>query len=292
MSRSGILWVAAGSALWGTDALLRRLLTSSISPIQIVFYEHLLLAVVAVPLLVRYRVELGRLRMREWMAITGVAWAGSATATILFTFAVRGGNPTSAVFVQKLQPLFAILLARVLLREHLPRGFIVVAAAALGGAYLISFGGSALWSPIERLETTSALFAVLAAAGWGSSTVLGRLVSVRVHFYLVTALRVSIALPLLALAALWQGAVIPARSDMPVLILLAFVPGFAALALYYRGLRDTPASYASLAELAFPATAAALNWTFLSVPTTAGQIVGFLVLWGAILILRTRLHQL
>ena len=69
------------------------------------------------------------------------------------------------------------------------------------------------------------------------------------------------------------------------LVLLALIPGLLALLLYYRGLTGTRASYATLAELAFPATAVVLNWTFLGVGVTANQIVGFVLLWGAVFVL-------
>ena len=54
------------------------------------------------------------------------------------------------------------------------------------------------------------------------------------------------------------------------------------LLLYYRGLSTTRASHATLAELAFPATAVALDWILPGAGVTVGQVVGFFVLWVAI----------
>jgi drug/metabolite transporter (DMT)-like permease len=45
------------------------------------------------------------------------------------------------------------------------------------------------------------------------------------------------------------------RALVPRLVLPALVPGLLALVLYYLALRRTPASRATLAELAFPLTA-------------------------------------
>ncbi|MGH3090339.1 MAG: EamA family transporter, partial [Rubrobacteraceae bacterium] len=66
------------------------------------------------------------------------------------------------------------------------------------------------------------------------------------------------------------------------LILLALIPGFLALLIYYRGLSGTRASYATLAELAFPATAVALNWAVLGVGIGVNQAIGFFILWGSV----------
>jgi drug/metabolite transporter (DMT)-like permease len=68
-------------------------------------------------------------------------------------------------------------------------------------------------------------------------------------------------------------------------VLLALVPGLLGLLLYYRGLSSTKASYATLAELSFPTSAVALNWIFLGVTISANQVLGFVLLWGAILVL-------
>ena len=73
----------------------------------------------------------------------------------------------------KTQPVFAALLARGLLGEPLGRRFWGVLAAALGGAYLVSFG---LRLPAAGVEGTAGLLALGAAALWGGSTVLGRFV--------------------------------------------------------------------------------------------------------------------
>jgi drug/metabolite transporter (DMT)-like permease len=65
-------------------------------------------------------------------------------------------------------------------------------------------------------------------------------------------------------------------------VLLAIFPGLLGLLLYYRGLRSTPASYATLAELAYPATGVALNWVLLGTPLTVAQGVGVALVVGAI----------
>ena len=56
------------------------------------------------------------------------------------------------------------------------------------------------------------------------------------------------------------------------------MPGLVALLLYYRGLSGTKASYATLAEISFPASAVVLNWAFLGVAVSTNQILGFALL--------------
>jgi drug/metabolite transporter (DMT)-like permease len=281
--RGSLFWVAAGACLWGTDTIFRMPLTAHLSSATIVFLEHLILAVGLLPVLWIWRAEWLKLRWDEWAAVVGIAWGGSALGTFLFTEAVHRGNPTTAILLQKSQPVFAALLSGVFLLEPLGMPFWSRLFVALGGAYLIQFG----WS-IPSLENLSAapFLALGAAALWGASTVLGRFLLLRTSFLMLTALRIVVALPPLA-AVVWsqQPAIANAidRQTAGELLFMALVPGFAGLMLYYRGLTHSPASRASVAELCFPATAVLLNWYFLKARLSIFQALGFVLLSVAIL---------
>jgi drug/metabolite transporter (DMT)-like permease len=246
----GVLLVALGAALWGTDAILRVPLLEVMSPPAIVLGEHLVLLLYSVPAVVLGWEVFRSLGASQWVALLVIAWGGSALATLLFTTAFVLGNPTVVILLQKTQPLFAIALAHLLLRERLRPAYWPCFAVAVLGAYLISFGGFV--EPFEALSSVQALPVL-----WVIVLAQGSLGQMGAGF-----------------------AVEPAR-----VVLLALVPGLLALLLYYRGLSGTKASYATLAEISFPASAVVLNWTFLGVAVSANQILGFALLWGAILAL-------
>jgi drug/metabolite transporter (DMT)-like permease len=286
----GVLLVALGAALWGTDAVLRVPLLEVMSPPAIVLSEHLVLLLYSVPAVALGWRIFPRLGVSQWIALLVIAWGGSALATLLFTAAFALGNPTVVILLQKTQPLFAIVLAHILLQERLRWAYWPCFVVAVLGAYLISFDG--LVEPFEALGSAQAQTAALtlgAAMLWGSSTALGRFVLKDVPFHTLTGTRLLLALPFLWVIALTQGslgevgtglAAEPAR-----VVLLALIPGLLGLLLYYRGLSGTKASYATLAEISFPASAVALNWIFLGVGLSANQILGFALLWAAILVL-------
>ena len=286
----GVLLVALGAALWGTDAVLRVPLLEVMSPPAIVLSEHLVLLLYSVPAVaLGWRFFRG-LGASQWSALLVIAWGGSALATLLFTMAFVSGNPTVVILLQKTQPLFAIALAHVLLQERLRWVYWLCFAVAVLGAYLISFDG--LLKPFEALGSAQALPAALtlgAAILWGSSTVLGRFVLKDIPFHTLTGARLLLALPVLWAIVLVQSSLGEMSAGFVVepvrVILLALVPGLLGLLLYYRGLSATKASYATLAEISFPASAVALNWIFLGVAVSANQILGFVLLWGAILVL-------
>jgi drug/metabolite transporter (DMT)-like permease len=279
--RRALLWVALGASLWGTDTVLRRPLTASLTSAQIVLIEHLILTAALLIPLWRMRSQWLGLGGRHWGALLGIGWGGSALGTICFTEAIKIGNPTTAVLMQKTQPMFAALLAWLLLEEPLGKRFWICLLLGLCGAYVVNFGLSAPGGGIER---KAALLALAAAALWGGSTVLGRFVLARLSFFAVTCLRIVVATPLLiALNGAGAFSVSIHPREAISLVLMALIPGLLALLIYYRGLRNALASRAAIAELAFPGAATVLNWIFLGARISPIQLAGFALLWAAIL---------
>ncbi|MDQ2672891.1 MAG: DMT family transporter [Actinomycetota bacterium] len=286
---ASVLLVAVGAAMWGTDGILRVPLLKVALPSQIVLLEHLVLLLYSVPAVVLGWRFFRGLGTAQWVALLIIGWGGSALATLLFTTAFAVGNPTVVILLQKTQPLFAIALAAILLRERLGWAYWPCFAVAMVGAYLISFGDLSPFMALGSAEALAAFLALGAALLWGSSTVLGRLVLKDMPFNTLTGVRLLLAVPLLAGIVIAQGSLDGLGTGFAAepgrVILLALIPGLLALLLYYRGLTGTRASYATLAELAFPATAVVLNWAFLGVGVSANQVLGFVLLWGAVFVL-------
>jgi drug/metabolite transporter (DMT)-like permease len=288
--QNGVVLVALGAALWGLDALIRKpLVDGGWSSWTIVLYEHLVLTAVVAPFLAMRIPELRRLDARGWAALLVIAWGGSAIATLAFTTAFAYGNPTVVLLLQKTQPLWAVAAAALVVGE-LPRPqFVLYVVPATVGIYLLSFGSMHPADAFQGAQGRAALLALVAAALWGAGTALGRLALRQLSVGTLTAARVTFAVPLLLGIAAWHAALLPpdgaSAGDWTRLPLLALVPGLLALTLYYSGLRTTPAPVATLAELAFPATAIVVNYVFFDAVLTGVQAIGFAVLWGTIALL-------
>lgn len=283
---SGILLVALGAALWGTDALFRRGLALDMPSSTLVFLEHLVLVVVVSPVLVRSVGQLRKLTGRDWVAAGVIGAGSSALATVLFTSAFKYGDPTTPLLLQKVQPLVAVGAAALLLGERPRFRFTWFLGAGLVGAYLVSFPDP---SSVSVSDLTPALLALGAAGLWGLGTVMGRHLTSRLGFSVITSLRFALALPVLALfVALGDepsGLAEVTRSDVLAIVLLALIPGLLALLLYYEGLTATPASAATLAELAFPVSAVTLNYLVFGTVLTLTQWVGVALLATTIVVM-------
>lgn len=293
MSRSTLLppaFVALAAMLWGTDAIWRTALTATMPSTAIVFWEHILLVLATGWILWRDRSHLRRLDGGDWLAALVIAVGASALATVLFTGAFAVGNPLTVLLLQKLQPLFAISLAAVLLREPLPERFWALLPVALLGAYFITFGIENPLAPFQAApgNPVGAAMALGAAVLWGAGTVLGRRLLAKLEFPTLTAMRFTLALPALAVWSAIAGYATPGAVEAVPLLATTLLAGLLGLLLYYRGLRETPAAVATLCELSFPITAVLLNVFVLAGRVTGGQILGIALLWGSLALLRHR----
>lgn len=280
---TGFGLVAFAAALWGTDAVFRRALALELPAASIVFAEHLILVLLCAPLWARAARAVRLFGRRDWASVILIGVGASAVATALFTAAFRYGDPTTPLLLQKVQPIVAVLGARLLLGERLLPRYALYFLLAVCGAYFITFPSP---TQVSVARLAPALLAVGAASLWGMGTVLGRGMTARVDVPTLTALRFMFGLPASALMVVVMdgpgGFRVYRPGDALPLLLLALVPGLLSLALYYRGLSRTPAAAATLAELAFPLSAILINYLAFRQTLTTTQWVGVAVLSGTI----------
>lgn len=267
--------VALATAMWGTDALWRMPLATSLPTGSVVFWEHLIIVLLLAPLLPRAWRAFAACGVRERLAVVVVGGGSSALATALFTAAFQYGDPLTPLVLQKLQPIFAAFASFALLNERIRGRYFAFAVPALIGAWLLAFPHPL---DIRVSQVTPALLAVGAAVLWAAGTVLGRFLSRELSTKDVTTLRFAVGLPTAGAILLVRGDPVAVGWDnVSGLLLLALIPGLIALSLYYLGLRTTPAARATLAELSFPATAAIVGVGVLGEDLTATQWFGFLL---------------
>jgi drug/metabolite transporter (DMT)-like permease len=302
VGRMGALGVAVAAAMWASDPYFRPELTKQLTASQIVFVESLLIALCFLPLAGRIRRELRHLPLRQWIAMGIIALGAQAFATVLFTQALSYAFPAHGApdfnvenevyLLYMLQPVFGIAMARVILRERRKPYFWPLAAGAIVGVYLIVFPQNPLapFSSVQHGQLVAALLILGAIFLWASGTVFGRYSLSNVSFVTTAAMRFTLALPVLLILMLTNvgGGRLGAFSTSQIssFIGLALIPGLLAMLLYYRALASTPASMASIAELAYPGTL----FLVFSLPAPVGlglplygiEIVGALLLVVAV----------
>ncbi len=284
------MFIIVASGLWGVDGIVLRPALFTLPVPLVVFIESSIVAILLTPFFIRRFQELKKLKYMDWLAFLGVALAGGAVGVMAITkalFYVNYVNLSVVVLIQKLQPVFAIFLAAVFLKERLPQTFFFWAGLALVGAYLMTFGFSLPHWAHEDKITIAALLSLLAAFSFGSSTVLSKRALKHVEFKLGTYLRFFISSLVMLIIVLGTGEInqLNEVSDKQILIfvMIAFSTGGPAIFLYYYGLRRITASVATICELAFPLTAVLLEYFLRGNMLNIVQWLGVLILFLSII---------
>ena len=250
----GVVLVAVAAAMWGTDPIIRKTMSGTTSATTIVFGEHVILAALTLPFLLPALRAVVRAGWTYVAAAVVVGAGASAVATILFTDALIGHSDyITPVVIQKVQPFVAVGGAALMLGERPRSRFLWFFLPALAGFWLVNQA-----HPLDPSAKGTVVIAEATGAAvlWALGTVLGRYLARELEFQHVVTLRFFFGLLASALALPVMGARAYSDGHDTLLILyLALVTGLFALALYYYGLRRTPAILSSLAELTYPAVA-------------------------------------
>ncbi len=284
----GPIFIIAASLLWSFDALLRTTLYSLPSAV-VVFYEHIfgfLVIVLFFPLWIK---DLKKMTKKDWIVITLIGLFAGALGTIFYTQAlgmVQYIPYSVVVLLQQLEPIFAISIAAVLLKEKITKRFLFWAGLALIAAYLISFKDLQVNLGTGDKTALAALLAIASAAMWGAGTSLGRYVLKDISFVSATALRFAIA-PVFALMIIFglnQQTAMTSLTQAQILTLVAITvsTGLLAMLIYYYGLKRTPARIATICELAWPASAILIDYFYFHKALSPTQILGVVILLFAI----------
>ena len=290
---AGIIFIFFACLLWAADTLIRYpLLFGGSSAQQIVLFEHLFLVTVIVGIFISQRRKIKFLRHQTLFPFIVIGIFGSALGTLAFTEAFFLANPTVVIILQKLQPVIAVTLASLLLKEKInPRFFLWLALALLGSFLLI-------WPDLNILLSTlntgsiehnnqviwGYLLALFAVISWGGATVFGKkLTSQGIDSVDLMAGRFSFGLlGMLPFMFITPSLITTVEINiLQKILLLALISGIVGMYLYYQGLKRIPAHWATLAEMFFPVAAIFINWLFLSIEINQIQLLGAVTLVAA-----------
>ena len=284
------LAVISAAILWSFDGVLRQNLYA-LPSFLIVALEHLIGAIIFFPLLLKGWKEVSALQQRGWISVLWISVCGGILGTFFYTKALSYVNYIDlsvVVLLQKFQPIFAIALAAIVLKEKITIRFLVLAVAAIVGGYFVTFGNQPLneWSDKTMI---AALLSLLAAFSWGSSTVLGKHALNRLSFETVTSLRLTVtgAIMLFILISTGQAETISQvnMENWKYIFIIVLSTGSLALFIYYYGLNHLPASHVTLYELFWPLSAVTMDWYIYGRVMSLVQWLGAALLLGAILLL-------
>lgn len=296
---AGTLLVIIACLFWGLDTLIRYpLVERGIHPITIVFYEHMILVAIFSLGLIPAIKRIGELKLADVFSFFIIGGIGSAIATVAFTESFQFLNPSLVILLQKLQPVVAIILAAVLLKEEIQKQFVIWAVVCLIGGLLVSSPDIERFYHLMRnnfgaVTSDVALkgygLVAISIVGWGATTVFGkRLSMVGFEPKSIMAGRFLTGLLVLIPFVQWnRSLILPSGEDYLRILIMVIISGALAMWFYYQGLKRLSAKTTAIAEMFFPFFAIIFNWIFLGKQLSEIQLIG-----GGILIVGSLVIQL
>ena len=265
---TGALAVAASATLWGIDGILLTPQLYNLNTAFVVFVIHLFPFLLMNCFFFKQYQLLKTMSRSDFLYFTLIALFGGALGTLAIVkslFLLHFNNLSVIVLLQKLQPVFAVLLARIILKEKIKKHFVLWAVIALVGGYFLTFGWSLPDFSTEGITTVyAALLSLLAAFSFGSSTVFSKKILGNYSFYASTFFRYFFTTVIMLAIVLLTGHIgdfsqITTRNWL-FIALIGLTTGSGAIFLYYYGLRNVKASISTFLELMYPITAVVLDY--------------------------------
>jgi len=125
--KSSPLFVIFAATLWGVDAVLLRPILYNLPVPVVVFLESSIATLLMSPFFFFKKTSLQSIPKRDLLVFIGVAVFGGAIGTMAIVkalFYVNFINLSIVVLIQKLQPIFALILASIFLKENCLNNFL------------------------------------------------------------------------------------------------------------------------------------------------------------------------
>ena len=282
----GALAVALSAMLWGVDGILLTPQLYNLNTAFVVFVIHLFPFLLMNVFFFREYRHLKTMTRSDLVYFLLIALFGGALGTLAIVkslFLMHFNSLSVIVLLQKLQPVFAVILARVILKERIKKHFVLWASIALIAGYFMTFGWALPDFTSEGITTLyAALLSLLAALSFGSSTVFSKKILGNHSFVSSTFFRYGFTALIMLLIVLFSGHIGDFSQITPrnwlFIALIGLTTGSGAIFLYYYGLRHVKASLSTFLELMYPITAVVLDYF-------VNKTVYSPVQWAAILVM-------
>ncbi|MBC2856676.1 DMT family transporter [Cetobacterium sp. 2A] len=266
----GATLVCIAATLWGFDGIVLTPRLHKLDVAYVVFILHLIPLVGMSFLFGKTEVKnIIKLSEQDLFFYFLIALFGGSIGTLAIVkalFLVNFDHLTVVTLLQKLQPVFAIVLARIILKEKIRSNFILWAIIALISGYLLTFQFSLPVLGDNKNIGLASLYAILAAFSFGSSTVFGKKILTNSSFrtalytrYLFTSI---IMFGIVGIGGKFVWIEKTTEFQWMIFTIISLTTGSGAVLLYYKGLAYIKANVATMCELCFPVSSIVFDYIF------------------------------
>jgi drug/metabolite transporter (DMT)-like permease len=266
---AGSIAISISAILWGFDGVVLTPRLYNLHVGWVVFVLHAFPFLIMNLFLFRQWKNLGSFMKQDYIMFFLVALFGGAIGTMSIVravFLVQFHQLSVVVLLQKLQPIFAIILAAILLKETIKKNFVIWASVAVVASYFLTFGFSKPDLNTGDNTFLAAMYALVAAFSFGSSTVFSKKILMNHNFVTATFFRYGFTSFILLIYVLASGLISQYQVTTPtnwlLFLIIGTTTGSGAIFIYYYGLRRVKAIIATISELLFPVSAILFDYLF------------------------------
>ena len=139
----GAILIVVAAILWGLDGVVLTPRLFNLDVAFVVFMLHAVPFVLMNVFMFKQYKYLSKFSRKDFLILGLIALFGGAVGTLSIVkalFLVNFQHLSVIVLLQKLQPIFAIILAVILLREKIKGSFVLWAGIAIFASYFLTFG--------------------------------------------------------------------------------------------------------------------------------------------------------
>lgn len=291
----GSLAVSLSAVLWGFDGIVFTPRLYNLDVSYVVFILHAIPFVIMNLLFFREYRYLRSFTLKDVAVFAMIALFGGVVGTLSIVkalFLLNFNQLSIVVLLQKLQPIFAILLAMFFLGEKAGKHFVLWAALAVFSGYFLTFGWGTPDFNTGSNTIKAALLALVAAFSFGSSTVFSKMILGKYNFVTSVFYRFGFTTIIMLFIMIVFGDFSQLQSTTSTnwlfIGIICLTTGSGTMFLYYYGLKKVRAIMATISELMFPVSALIFDYLFNDSVFTVVQWIGAAVMVFAILKLNAK----
>jgi len=263
----GATAIIIAAILWGLDGVVLTPRLYNLDVGFVVLMLHLVPFVIMNLFLFKQYRYLKEFKSQDFLLFLGIAFFGGALGTLAIVkalFLVNFEHLSIVVLLQKLQPIFAIVLAAIFLKERIEKRFYFWAVIAVLSSYFLTFGWRLPHIEADSNLIQAAIWAVVAAFSFGSATVLGKRAVSQFPYYTTNFFRFGFTSIIMLIFVAFTGKlgeIVNVTSvNWMIFVIIALTTGSGAIFLFYFGLNKVKAMVSTICELFFPISALVFDY--------------------------------
>lgn len=262
-----VLSIVTAAALWGMQGIVLLPSLNNLPVDFVVFFSYALPFIIMNFIFFKEYKNFRYFCLKDILALSLIGLLGGIIGTMAIVkalFLVNFNNLSVVVLIQKTQPIFAVIMARILLKEKVGKIFYVWAIIVMVGVYFMTFGFYLPEISLNDNMLMAGLLAIVSAACFASNTVFGRYLSKNLSYITITFYRYGFTtifgLFFMYFLSGFTGFEKLTSFNWLIFFIIVLTSGPISMFIYYFGLKYVKASTSSICELSLPITAVILEY--------------------------------